>query len=265
MTDTWMLTIAQEEEIEVKSKMFDFTVTRKITKRELNIMLDKNDCKKWIIAQEVGKNGLRHYQCRLVSSNDDFFDWCKTHIAIAHLEKAETDKFDYERKDGRFWTDRDTVEIRKTRFGTPTEQQKTYLKWLRIQSVREIDVWYDPKGQKGKSWLANHLYETGKAHYVPPYLTTVQAIIQTAASLYIKEWRPIIIIDLPRSMKWSEELYVAVEAIKDGLIMDPRYSANTVNIRGVKVLVMTNNKVVPKKLSVDRWRINGSKFAESLS
>lgn len=230
------------------------------TKKALRIMLDKFDCKTWIIAMETGKDGYRHWQIRLGTSSDDLFDWAKAHIPVLHLEKAETDDFKYERKEGHFWSSKDTIEIRKTRFGTPRKEQEAVINALRTQSDREVYLWYDPKGNAGKSWLCNHLFETGKAHYVPPYLSSVQSIVQTCASLYNQEWRDIVIIDIPRSMKWSTDLAVAIEAIKDGLIMDPRYSAQPINIRGVKVLVLTNHKVKFDELSVDRWVVNGSKL-----
>ena len=66
-------------------------------------------------------------------------------------------------------------------------------------------------------------------------------------------WRPYVIIDLPRTAKWTDELYYAIEKIKDGLLKDPRYQSKTVNIHGVKVMVMCNHEPNVSKLSADRW------------
>ena len=106
-------------------------------------------------------------------------------------------------------------------------------------------------GNQGKSWLCGALYERGLACYVPPTIDTVKGLIQWVASAYRGE--PYIIIDIPRSWKWSQQLYVAIESIKDGLVYDTRYTARLKNIRGVKVLCMTNNDPKLDKLSADRW------------
>ena len=114
-------------------------------------------------------------------------------------------------------------------------------------------VWYDQAGKQGKSWLVGHLWETGKACYVPPTMSTPKEIIQWVHSAYKGEG--LIVIDIPRTWSWSEPLYTVIETVKDGLVYDPRYSANMRNIRGVKVLVMSNDKPKVGKLSADRWVI----------
>lgn len=263
----WYIVVIPRETVELAGISFAdkfYTMERKIIvhKRALHIMLDANDCHEYTIAREVGKNGYRHYQIRLQSSNPDFFDWCKCNIPTAHVEKAEVSDDRYERKGGDFWSSRDTVEIRKLRFGTPRAEQQDRIDLLRSQSDRMIDVWYDPSGNQGKSWLCGYLFEKGMAHYIPPYLENVKQIVQTTASLQMEQYRPILVIDVPRSLKWSESLYTALEAIKDGLIMDTRYSARTVNIRGTKLLVLTNTKIKLDQLSLDRWRINGKPYDE---
>ncbi|ADB24797.1 putative replicase protein [Chimpanzee associated porprismacovirus 1] len=144
-------------------------------------------------------------------------------------------------------------------FGKMRWNQEGALEALQRTNDREIVVWYDQDGNMGKSWLCGHLYETGKAYYIPPYISTIQSMIQTVASLVLQDReagyppRPLIVIDIPRSWKWSTELYTAIEAIKDGLIMDPRYGARPVNIHGTKVIVLTNTKPKLDKLSEDRW------------
>ena len=229
------------------------TIPRKwACKKIIKIMIETNDCKKWIIAMEKGKGGLLHWQIRLQTSNKLFFEWIKKNIPQAHIEKAQ-DKWEYERKEGHYWTSDDTTEILSCRYGKPRHEQKNVIKALRTQNDRQVDVVYDPKGNWGKSWLIRHLYETGKACYVPPTMSNVQGIIQWVHSAYKGE--PYIVIDIPRSWKWSEQLYVTIETVKDGLVYDPRYSANMRDIWGVKVLVMSNTLPKIDKLSSDRWRI----------
>lgn len=216
------------------------------------IMIENNDCKKWIIGRETGQNGYEHWQIRLQTSNPEFFMWVKNHIPSAHVEKAE-DAWEYERKEGDYWCSNDTNEIRSCRFGKLRPEQKRLIKDLQKQSDRQIDVLYDPDGNWGKSWLTRHLWERKKAYYVPPTVQNVQGLIQWVASGYDGE--PIIIIDIPRSWKWSEQLYTAIETIKDGMVYDTRYSAKMRDIWGVKVLVFSNSMPKVTALSGDRWRI----------
>lgn len=230
------------------------TVPRNVHKRTLRIMIEQNDVKKYIIAKEEGFGGYKHWQIRLQTSNKDFFKWCKRNIPEAHVEEA-TDSWEYERKEGVYWCSNDTNEIRKLRFGEPNKKQKWVLKALKNQNNRQVLVWYDPLGNQGKTWLVGHLWEQGKACYVPPTLGTPKEIIQWVHSSYNDEG--LIIIDIPRSWKWNEALYTAIETIKDGLVYDPRYSAKMKNIRGVKVLCMSNTMPRVSALSSDRWIIIG--------
>ena len=222
-------------------------------------MVDQNDCKKWIIAKEKGKGGYEHWQIRVETSNDTFFDWVKIHIPQAHIEQSTQDWTDeYERKEGKFWKFDDTKEVLIQRFGKLRGTQKRVIKAVDATNDREVVIWYDQVGEIGKSWLIGHLWETGKAHVVQSQ-DTVKGMVQDIASDYINHgWRPYIVIDLPRTWKWTTDLYCAIERIKDGLIKDTRYGVKTINIRGVKILVCANALPKLDKLSKDRWVILGA-------
>ena len=231
------------------------TAPRTMPKRVFKIIQEIFDVKEWTIGFEEGKNGYRHYQARLVLSGDDFFEWAKAHIPMCHIEKASTEKGDYERKSGCFVSSCDTVQIRQVRFGTPTELQKKILKTVETQSDREIDVFLDPHGCKGKSWLTVHLFELNKALVVPRSESSASKISAFICSAYRGE--KYIIIDIPRAGKPKPEWYEAIEEIKDGLVFDGRYQGRTRNIRGAKIIVFTNIPLDTKKLSADRWRLHG--------
>lgn len=70
-------------------KTYMMTIPRTVPRRALMIMIEVNDCKKWIIGKEKGKNGYEHWQIRIETSNDDFFKWVKAHIPTAHIEEAQ--------------------------------------------------------------------------------------------------------------------------------------------------------------------------------
>lgn len=239
MTQTWMMTAPKS----------------RISKRELKILMDLSDVKRWILAIEKGKNGYEHWQCRFTASDPELFErWTELNPWI-HLEKAQTDDFKYERKEGRFWTSDDTVEILRCRFGTPRGWQQDLLKRIEQQSVREIDVILDSYGNKGKTWLTVHLWELGKALVVPRYSCTPEKLSAFVCSAYKGE--SIIIIDIPRAGKPTTALYECMEEVKDGLVFDPRYSGTTRDIRGVKLVVFTNHKLKLDQLSDDRWVLHG--------
>lgn len=230
------------------------TIPRTVPKRAIRIMLERNDCKRWIVAKETGLGGFKHWQVRLETSNKTFFDWCKKNMPTAHVEKAQ-DSWEYERKEGRYWTSWDTSAILQVRFGKLRREQRRIMDTIRTQGDRQIDVWYDPRGNNGKTWLSIHLYEQGRALVVPRSSCTAEKLSAYVCSAYRGE--QIVIVDIPRSRKITPEIYEALEEIKDGLVFDHRYQGRARNIRGVKVIVFTNTKLDTTKLSHDRWRLHG--------
>lgn len=224
--------------------------------------------KKYQLGLEKGKGGYRHIQGRIQFSGsldykdpqirgrrvkdvkkNMFFELCSKRGV--HAEKSEN-WCNYEGKDGYYITSEDNEDIRLQRFGRPTEDQENVIRILESNNDREVTLWYDPIGGIGKSWLTGHLWEKHKAHYVR-MVGSADSMIKDVASKMAGERRPYVIIDIPRAKNWTKEIYEAIEVIKDGLIDDPRYQAKPVNIRGVKVLVMSNALPRLDKLSADRW------------
>lgn len=223
-------------------------------KRRWKQFINDFDLHKWVIGKEKGKDGYEHYQVRFNFRDDSLegFLTIKTYFPTGHFEKA-SEVFEYERKEGRYWTSEDTRGILWSRYGRLSGLQLRILAHVKRQGDRNITVIFDPKGNSGKSWLCRRLFESGEGYYVPPTVDTVKGIIQFIASGY--RGQQIIVIDIPRSWKWSEQLYTAIESIKDGLVYDTRYSAKTRDIYGVKVLVFTNTLPTIGALSIDRWDI----------
>jgi len=229
------------------------TIPRTVSKKAIRTCVLKG-VKKYVWGWETGKDGYKHYQIRVQASEDSYFTRVHTMIPQAHIEKC-SDTWEYERKEGHYITSEDTVDIRKIRFGKLTDAQKRVLKALRSQNDRQVDVYYDPKGNHGKTWLTVHLWETGQALVVPRASTTAEKLSAYVCSAWAGE--PIIIIDIPRASKPTTALYETIEEVKDGLVFDHRYSGRSRNIRGTKVIVFTNTKLNLKALSGDRWRLHG--------
>lgn len=217
----------------------------------LQWMID-NDIHKWIIAKETGNDGYKHWQVRMNTRYD--FARLKQEFPKAHIEQA-SDVYEYERKEGNYLTSEDGPGQLETRFGELRPYQRDILHNLDSQGDREVDVIIDD-GNTGKSWLARYLYQRGDGFFVPPTITDAKTIIQYVANGYRGE--RIIVIDIARSTKWTNSLYVAIETVKDGLVYDARYKTTIRDIHGCKVLVFCN--VCPKldKLSRDRWRLFGN-------
>lgn len=232
-----------------------FPKNRYYVKKWWEIIEDK-DVHKWIIGFEKGKDGYRHCQCRLRLSmtKTGAFAEVKKYIPVAHIEEC-SDTWEYERKEGRFLSSEDTPEIRKVRFGKMKWYQREMVNNTLKQGDRGITVWYNASGGIGKSWLCNHLWETGQA-YIINVTDNVKSMVQDVASEYMEHgFRKILVLDMPRGWKWNNDTYVAIERIKDGLIKDVRYHSRTINIRGVCILVLCNNAPDKSKLSDDRWDI----------
>lgn len=260
MTKTYMLTVpAQEMGLEQWLKLFKTW-----------------NAKKWVLGLEQGSGGYRHWQVRVRLSGAaqmaftgmfgdvvvvKFFDWMKNTYPKAHIEEANDESWEYERKEGRFLTSEDTPEVIRQRYGKLRDPQRRFINLVNTQNDRQIDVLVDMKGNWGKSWLVGHLYETGQGYYLPPTIKSTSDMVKDVASGYDGE--KYIIIDIPRAFKWTEEVYTAIEMLKDGLIYDTRYHAKRRNIRGVKIIVFTNTDPKLSKLSLDRWRITTPKALEN--
>lgn len=238
------------------SKNYMITLKRVKTDIERIKLLEwflATDTKKWVIAEETGNLGYKHWQIRM-TSRYDHKTLCSIFGKNAHIEEC-SDNWEYEKKEGKYYCSDDTPEKLQVRYGKMTRTQKRVLDHADLQNDRQITVWFDEKGKVGKSWFALHLAETGKGFYVPPVLKTTQAIIQWIASGYGNQ--EYILVDIPRNAKWSDELMIALEMVKDGWTFDTRYSSKLRIIRGVKVIVLTNSKPKLNKLSADRWDILG--------
>lgn len=238
--------------------VFMGTVPREgVSKKKWFKFFEYYDIHKWVLGREEGKGGYKHWQVRFqttVFDSDEGFNELKDWFKQGHFLKA-SDTWDYETKSGDYFRDDDNDEILRLRFGKYRKVQERVIERVYGTNDREVVVWVTEEGNAGKSWLCAALWERREAHYILPQ-NTAKGLIQDCASEVINNGkRPIIVIDIPRTWKWTEELYCAIESIKDGLIKDPRYNSRTVNIRGTKVLILCNSRPQLSKLSRDRWVI----------
>lgn len=220
-------------------------------KKIISLYLTRNDIHEWTIGYEVGRDGYRHIHVRLNARGD--FEELQRFFHGCHIEVGSTEDSEYERKDGHFVCSEDTVDVRRCRFGKLRPNQQKVLELLDRTSDRQICCWVDSTGNVGKSFLCRWLTERRRAYYVPPTVDNAKQIIQWVCAGY--KGQPYIVIDIPRSAKWNQSLYTGIEAIKDGLIYDTRYTAKLRDIWGCKILVLTNSMPNLDALSKDRWVI----------
>lgn len=223
---------------------------QKFPKKIWRIIIEKYDIHTGTIACERGKSGYDHWQQRVrVSDSNATGFFTQLSELGTHIERTDGDS-DYERKSGKFIQIGESAEVRHIRFGILCTWQKMCLDIVQRQGVRTVSVVVDSHGGIGKSYLANYLYEHERALYICPLSKNIQ---QDVASAWNGE--RIIVIDIPRSYKWTQELCCGLEMIKDGLVADCRYNYKVRNVRGTKVLVLTNYEPNRAWLSEDRWQI----------
>ncbi|AXL65911.1 replication-associated protein [Fly associated circular virus 4] len=261
MVKVYLLTVPLVHRIQFDSPLYRWRHSSSYsTKRAIRILIESLDCKRWIVARERGRGGYEHLQVRVETSADNFFDRVSRVLPCAHIEESTSAYSDwYERKEGRYVTSSDLLpgrtKVLKQRFGCFYPFQKRVLRALQSTNDREVVVWYDQTGNAGKSWLKGALWERGLAYIIQP-MSSISVMVQDVADEYLRHgYRQYLVIDIPRTWKWSEDLYCAIETIKDGLLKDPRYNSETVNIAGVQVLILCNTLPKLDKLSVDRWII----------
>lgn len=239
----WMLTIPRSE----------------ATKRKVFAFMRCNDVHKYTIGREQGRNGYQHWQIRFeasgIAEESDGFNIIKDWFPSAHIEAGASDNYEYERKDGRYFDSEDNYQILRRRYGNLRTEQQLLYNLAMESNDRQIIVWVDYEGNIGKSFFGSALWERRIAHHILPN-NTAKGLIQDVASECIENGkRPIIVIDIPRTWKWTDELYFAIEKIKDGLIKDTRYHSRTIDIVGTAVIVLCNSYPKVGKLSADRWVI----------
>lgn len=131
--------------------------------------------------------------------------------------------------------------------------QKQVEEMCTTRDFRSIKVIYDPIGANGKSIFAEYLEWKGLAYEVPP-MVNMEDIMQCVMSVPGKKCY---LIDMPRAMK-KEKLagfYSGLEAIKNGVAYDKRYSFRKIRFARPQVIVFTNRLPDTTLLSQDRWEI----------
>ena len=232
--------------------------------------------KKWCFQKEKGENtGYVHWQVR-------GHLWKATTIggavqkygemtwggrwSITSKEVHLNNSFNYMMKvDTRLegpWTDKDE-EIQDppvlTRQLKDFMQHEKYPWQQHLESqIKELDdrfikLYIDAHGNSGKSIMVEYLEYESLAYEIPP-MTCMEDIMQCAMGIPAQK---AYCIDMPKGMK-KEKLagfYAGLEALKNGVMYDKRYSFKKKRIDRPQVIVFTNTMPDVGLLSLDRWVI----------
>lgn len=118
---------------------------------------------------------------------------------------------------------------------------------------RSIKLIIDEKGNAGKSIFAEYLEYKGKAWELPPF-RQMEDIMQCVMSIKTQK---AYLVDIPQAMKKDKlsEFYSGLEALKNGIAYDKRYSFKKRRMDRPQIIVFTNREPCVAFMSMDRWEL----------
>lgn len=255
---------------------YDFTISCEKFFDKNELMKTLNEWfKKWVVQKEKGtETGYEHWQGRgslikarrmneLITQAKDAFPG--VHWSITSKTVHEGQNFNYVMKaDTRIdgpWTDKEfeeppvlTRQLKEfEERGIELEWHKKILELVDIEEDRHINVIYDPDGNSCKSLFAEYLEYHGKAWEIPPF-RSMEDISQCVMAIKAKKCY---LIDMPRGMNKNKlgEFYAGLEALKNGVCWEKRYSFKKRRMDRPQVFVFTNIMPNLRLLTKDRWQI----------
>lgn len=241
-------------------KWYDFTQKKaEIKLPQLIDALNQMKVDKFVIGEEIGKDGYEHYQGRvqfkkpytmneLVSFNHKWgitAHWSPT--------SANCHDFDYCMKEGKFYRSWEGA-LAKYHDLELRDWQKLAVGALGASNDRNIIVIIDKEGGNGKSTLGKYLEVNHILDYCPVNSGEAGEYVAYCLGYQAKGY----LFDIPRcdTIKDKKQMWKAIEQIKNGCLYDGRYSPRKVWIEPPMVMVFTNDIPPLNHLSIDRWVIH---------
>lgn len=232
--------------------------------------------KKWVFQEEVGDGGYEHFQGRVslfkkrrkgelmeLMRKSDFPipEYLEPTVSAEHKKAAFYAMKEDTRVDGP-WTNKDEIIWIAPEWEAPNEWypwQRTVLESREIRNQRTINLVVDSEGNNGKTHLAMYMECKGLATVVPNMTDAKEICECVCDELMLKEERDprVVIMDLPRAMskKTLAGVFSAIENIKNGKVIDRRYSLKKWMFRPPQVWIFTNRIPNMAYMSRDRWRV----------
>lgn len=233
--------------------------------------------KKWTFQEEKGDGGYEHYQGRislfkkrrkgelmkLMQSVE-----CPVPEYLQPTTSGEHQKvaFYAMKADTRVagpWSDKDKVQWMAPEYAAPAggwwPWQSEVIDSIDERDRRIIHLVVDPRGNNGKTHLAMHLEQSQQAVVLPTLQDAKEICECVCDELMSAEERDpkCVLMDLPRAMskKALSGIFTAIENIKNGKVVDRRYSYRKWFFRPPQVWVFSNRMPNMAYMSADRWRV----------
>lgn len=218
--------------------------------------------KKWAFQKEKGaESGYEHFQGRMSLKtrmrSPPFL--ANTKFTPTASENSVND-FYVTKEDTRIdgpWKDNDPVppliDFTMETIDCLRPWQQALSDILQLPEAREINVLFDPIGAIGKTTFKKWCRINDIASELH-YLETAKDLFRQAHGVTNKKS---FIIDLPRAIPHTNMsvLWRVLETIKDGTVIEDRYTTRITHIQPPTILVFTNSMPDMKCLSHDRWVI----------
>ncbi len=241
---------------------FDYTIFAEASCEKDIILWCKKHCKKWgFQGEECPTTGKHHFQMRIslkkkarkppFISFDGKFSPTSNEIDnnnfYEYISKDDT-KVGVTRKD----TDEEIYiprQIREIENLYPWQQE--VIDKSKVWDTRHINWIYCPNGNIGKSILAGYV-RAHKIGRVLPMVNDYKELMEVVCDMPTSNFY---IIDMPRAIKKDKlnQLYSAIETIKDGYAFDRRYSFKEKVFDCPNIWIFSNTQPDKKLLSSDRW------------
>lgn len=251
-------------------RVYDFTIScaKCPDRKELIKVLDEL-CKKWVFQQEKGeKTEYLHWQIRASAKVRTRWltlikqmpkEW-KPSASITSNGAKDDDFYVMKaltRVDGPWdnknnkpvYIPRQIREIKALR-----DWQSELIDRTKVWDTRHIDLIYCKKGNIGKSILKGYM-RVHKLATSLPFVNNYKDLLRMVCDLPTAK---AYIIDLPRAIKKENlnQMYAAIETIKDGYAYDDRYHFKDKYFDCPNIWVFTNTLPdLEDFMSEDRWRI----------
>ena len=229
------------------SNWWDCTVPKKDVNYKALIEWMEKTGERWVIGEEEGAGGYKHFQIRICFKNETTIDALRYTIPTGHWTPTQVRDFEYIYKEGSYLCSWDKILAKYLDLELRPWQSNAYNRFL-LQNERQILCIIDKVGNTGKSYLARHLVAKRLARLLPTSddaRNLVQYAMAETAGGYI--------IDVPRRGTLKKGFWEGIEQIKGGHLYETRYAFSEKWIEPPKVMVMTNTRPSTKELSADRW------------
>lgn len=229
----------------------------------------KQWCKAWCFQTESGEE-VRDDGTTYIHYQGRFSLKVKARMPPSGLEPAHFSPTSRANRDNNFyvtkeetrvmgpWQDTDVPEtVMPLQYRFPADGgyypwQRKIIDINRAFDARKINILFDPRGKRGKTFLAARESVLGKARFVVhvgEYRDVMRMIMDTPK---VRTY----FINVPKAMsdKAKADLYAAMETIKDGYAYDDRYKYREEWFDSPNIWVFTNTMPKVELLSNDRWR-----------